>query len=70
MPLVTSDVDLTDFKFMPLEVARMRRGFSRFEHVRIAGDHAFIHTNPIDTSAAMRRFLHALEETEGASNAS
>ena len=43
--------------FAPGEVRRMRRLLPQLAHQRIAGDHTFILTNPLDTAATMARFL-------------
>lgn len=43
--------------FFPGEMASMCRGLSRVSTGRIAGDHTFVHTNPVDTAKAMRGFV-------------
>lgn len=43
--------------FLPGELTAMRRALPQMVEGRIAGDHTFIHTNPMDTAAAMREFL-------------
>jgi pimeloyl-ACP methyl ester carboxylesterase len=45
--------------FWPGEAGQLRRHVPRLAVHRIAGDHTFIHTNPVDTAAAMRQFLDA-----------
>ncbi len=43
--------------FLPGELRAWRQGLAQLDVVRIRGDHTFIHTNAIDTAAAMERFL-------------
>ena len=43
--------------FVPGEWRRARRSLRGLREVRIAGDHTFIHTNPIDTADTIKRFL-------------
>jgi hypothetical protein len=43
--------------FFPGEHRRMGEVFARLQTKRIAGDHSFMHTNPLDTARAMAEFL-------------
>ncbi len=43
--------------FVPGETAFMQRALPQMQQQRIAGDHTFIHTNALDTSEAIKRFL-------------
>ena len=43
--------------FLPGELASMRRALPQMVERRVAGDHTFIHTNPMDTAAVLRAFL-------------
>ncbi len=43
--------------FMPWELRQFRASIRCLEELRIRGDHTFMHTNPMDSSAAMMRFL-------------
>jgi len=43
--------------FLPGEVRSMRRKLPQMLERRIAGDHTFIHTNPLDTTDVLRSFL-------------
>jgi len=43
--------------FWPGELGPLRRTVARLEERRIAGDHTFIHTNPLDTTTAIAGFL-------------
>jgi pimeloyl-ACP methyl ester carboxylesterase len=46
--------------FLPGETAGLRRVVGGAGLKRIAGDHSFIHSNAIDTAAAVQQFLHTL----------
>jgi len=46
--------------FFPGETRAMQRGLRSVRMGRIAGDHTFIHTNPVDTAKAMRGFIGPL----------
>jgi pimeloyl-ACP methyl ester carboxylesterase len=46
--------------FLPGETAGLRRIVGGAQLKRIAGDHSFIHSNAIDTAAAVQQFLHNL----------
>ena len=43
--------------FWPGEYDGARRAWPALCETSVPGDHAFVHTNPIDTAAAMRKFL-------------
>lgn len=43
--------------FLPGETRPIRKLLPQLVHRRIPGDHTFIHTNPLDTAAALRSFL-------------
>jgi len=43
--------------FLPFELMQLRRAWPAFEEARIAGDHDFIVTNPIDTVALLEGFI-------------
>ena len=45
--------------FWPGEHGGARRAWPTLREASVPGDHAFVHTNPLDTAAAMRAFLTA-----------
>ncbi len=52
--------------FLPGERRAWRRALPQLTVRRIAGDHAFVHTNPLDTAEALRAFFGGVEAERGA----
>ena len=51
--------------FVPGETRRLRRVIPQLRIQRVPGDHAFIHTNPLDTAGALDAFWGQVNEQNG-----